>query len=153
MNPERVLKDRNFVNFVLSKLPRYITNLMSHDELMSELNLVVMLCSKSFDPKVGSFTNFVIRSLTNNLYNHYNRVLSTKNREISIGDMDFEYSEDNNLDNKTLLAFFNTLEDQLVGRLTDFALGKIKREDINNPPLKLSAEEVDRIIERIDSMV
>lgn len=153
MNAERILQDKNFISYALSKVPGYLKYGIPKDDIESELNLVILLCAKSFDPKRGSFMNFVIRSLNNNLHSLFNRTMAERYREVPLECAIGKTYEEDKDGNGPLIAYFKTLPRDLVEKLTDFALGKIKKEDISCPPSCLTSEEVGRIIDKIDSMV
>jgi hypothetical protein len=153
MKVENIINDKNFINYALKKVPNYMKAVISREDIESELNYVIMLCAQSFNPRRGSFMNFVIKSLKNNLYNIYTRDCEHKSREVPIEYAYGKTVEPNKQNHIELIAYFRTLPTELLEKLSDFALGKIKKEDIECPPLKMTSEEVNRIIAKIDSMV
>jgi hypothetical protein len=153
MDAGKLVKDKNFVGHILNKIPYYLKSQMTKSDIMSELGLVLVLCSKSFDPKKGSLVNFVSRSLQNNLISKLNREADIRRKEVPLEWASGHVYEENKDETAPLLAYFKELPVDLLDRLSQFALGKIKKEDIYGPPLRLTSEEVSRIIEKIDSMV
>jgi hypothetical protein len=83
----------------------------------------------------------------------YNRTIVDRQRELPLEYAQHKTYQEEKDGNGPLIAYFKTLPTDLIEKLTDFALGKIKKEDIECPPTGLTSEEVSRIIDKIDSMV
>jgi hypothetical protein len=148
MKVENLLNDKNFVKSIMRKIPSYFFSNFSSDEIRSEVYFAIMNSSKYYDPKKGSIFNLVRYNTINLLNSKLHELIKIKENEVPIeAAYGRTYVHEDKHDE--LLAFFRTLPSEWLADLTEFVLGKKKKEEIaiSNDP------SFDRVLEKIDMMV
>lgn len=151
MDIENIVKNKNFTANIYNGIPPYLRAFFSKDEIKSEYYFTLVICSKSFDPHKGSLKNYVLRSLTNNLMNRHR-----EQQYINSFEKPMEHAESLSYtpkyEDENLLTYLKGLPEPFVNQLTEFALGKIKEDDIRKyPDCSYDHSVVGRIIDKIDS--
>ena len=113
---------------VYRKLHYKYTSNFSKEDLISEIQYTAVLCSQKFDSRKGRFYPFFYKSLLNNLNGKLYSVITRKQNEVPIDGINYPYTpkEDEDL---ALMAFIGGLPTPFVNLLTEFVLGKIKKQD------------------------
>jgi len=148
MKVEKVLNDKNFIKNVMKKIPPYFYSNFSSDEIRSEVYFAIINSSKYYDPKKGSLLNLVRFNAINLLNTKLQNLIRVRENEVPIeAAYGRTYVHEDKHDE--LLAFFRTLPTEWLEDLTEFALGKKKKEEITIS----SDPSFERVLEKIDMMV
>lgn len=153
MNAEELYTNKKFISDQLKSVPKFFSDQMSKDEIKSDLALAICACVKQFDPQKGkNISPYVRRSFIRNLQHTLRNKQFFLDIEAPIeAAYNFTY-EDKQNESMELTAYLSTLPNDLLGELTEFALGKKNKEEIvANPSFKKL--NINRIIEKLDQLV
>lgn len=150
MTPDKLVADKNFVGAVLRSIPYNISNNFTTDDLRSELYMTLCVCCKNYDPHIGKLKNYVVSALCNNLLTelkkrekiaYYERPLEAAcNSSYSL---DFEDSH--------FREYLKDMPKKFVEDLTQFVLGKTKKEDLLKSSYGMDSVVLERILDKLDS--
>lgn len=150
MTPDKLVADKNFVGAVLRSIPYNISNNFTTDDLRSELYMTLCVCCKNYDPHIGKLKNYVVSALCNNLLTelkkrekiaYYERPLEAAcNSSYSL---DFEDSH--------FREYLKDMPKKFVEDLTQFVLGKTKKEDLLKSSYGMDSVVLERILDKVDS--
>lgn len=140
--------NKKFTNGIIRSLPKVFHDVFTWDEIQSEVYFAIVNSSKSYDSKKTGVFNFVRHNTINLLNVKLRKLLMVREREVPI-EAAYEKSYSTNHNDVELLAYFRTLPTEWLSELTEFVLGKKKKEEIaiSNDP------SFDRVLEKIDMMV
>lgn len=149
MNANKLCVDKNFVKSVMKKLPKFIFSNYSSEEIKSEVYISIYKASKNFDPKKGRLVDFVSKITVNHLIENIAIKNDINKHEVPI---EAAYGKTYITENEThteLLAYFRTMPTEWLEELTDYVLGKKKKEDITS----ISDSSFESVVEQIDAMI
>lgn len=149
MKVENLINDKNFMNSIYGRVPSMFFSNFSSDEIISEIHFAILKGSKTFNPQKGRAINFVYSILINQLNKKIREAITIKQNEVSL-DLAYDNTYLENQDDHTeLLAYFRTLPTEWLTELTEFALGKKKKEEIaisNDPSFERVLNKIDRLV-------
>ena len=153
MNAEKLYTDNKFISDQLKSVPKYFRDQISKDEIKSDLALAICACVKQFDPKKGKNISPYIRlSFMRNLQKTVRDKQFYLDSEAPLEAANSLTYEDKPRENIELITYLSSLPNDLLGELTEFALGKKNKEEIvSNPSFKKL--NINRIIEKLDQLV
>lgn len=153
MNAEKLYIDDKFISDQLKFVPKYFRDQISKDEIKSDLALAICACAKYFDPKKGkNISPYVRLSFMRNLQKTVRDKQFYLDSEAPLEAANNLTYEDKPTENIELITYLSLLPNDLLGELTEFALGKKNKEEIvSNPSFKKL--NINRIIEKLDQLV
>lgn len=149
MKAETLISDKNFVKSLMTRVPNMFFANFNSDEIKSEVYLAIYKAAPIFNPQKGRMVNFVYSILINQLNNKLRENIEIRQNEVPL---EAAYSKTymGEQDSHTeLLAYFRTLPSEWLSDLTEFVLGKKKKEEIaiSNDP------SFERVLNKIDSLI
>lgn len=150
MTPEKLVADKNFVGAVLRSIPWNISSNFTSDDLKSELYMTLCICCKNYDPHLGKLKNYVVSALCNNLITELNKRdrISYYERPLEVAS-NASYSLD--FEDSYFREYVKDLPPKFVEDLTQFVLGKTKKEDLLKSSYGLDDVVLERILAKLDS--
>ena len=153
MNAEQLYTNSQFISEQLKKVPKYFRDQMSTDEIRSDLSLAICSCVRFFDPEKGSdIFPYIRKSFIRNLQRTLKDKQFYQETEAPLEAAANITYEDQKLENAELLAYLSSLPNNLLGELTEFVLGKKKKEEIIDNPSNRKLN-INRILYQLDQLV
>lgn len=151
MKPEQLVVDRNLIKSIMKGIPKMFFSTFSPDEIRSEIYFAIYKANNKFDPKKGRLINFVSRIVVNALNKKLVEHIQIRQNECPLEaaySKTYTQSYESDCD-LTLLAYFRTLPEEWITELTEFVLGKKKKEEIaiSNDP------SFERVLSKIDCLI
>ncbi len=154
MNAETICRDKRFINSQMRNIPKYFYGYFSKDEIKSDLYFTIcnLICNGTKTIKKENLFFYVRTCFINTLRNSLRDKQYFTDKHCSLeyaNNVTYEIQPFHELE---LQAYLQSLPEELLSDLTQFALGqKNKEEIVSNPSFKKI--NIDRILDKLDALV
>lgn len=149
MNADTLYSNKSFISKQLKYVPFYFRSYLSKEEIRSELNMAIVNCCKTYNPKKGDIFPYVRTAFLNRMKNLARDKSFYEQSEVSLSaayDMTYEEKDPEYVE---LLTYLSSLPNELLEDLTLFVLGKKNKEQVVSNPSFVRLN-VDRVIQKLD---